>query len=123
MKVKTLINILNEFNPDAEITTPYSETIELSYIADEDTTKKNTETVFIDGCDIIKEIEASEITWYENNMVEWWENDQIDPKHRKIEYHTLKQTIDIAKSNRILLVIQPDNQDECIMIDYTETPT
>ena len=40
---------MTEYNPYAEITTPYSETIELSYISDNGATKENTELVVFDS--------------------------------------------------------------------------
>ena len=51
MMVKELIGLLKQYNPYAEITTPYSETIELSYISDNGATKENTELVFIECAD------------------------------------------------------------------------
>ena len=36
MKVREFIEELKTYNPDAEITTPYSETIGLSYISDKE---------------------------------------------------------------------------------------
>ena len=55
MKVRELIEELKTYNPDAEITTPYSETIGLSYISDKE--KGDAKIVFIewedydnDGC-------------------------------------------------------------------------
>lgn len=51
MKNSELIKELKEFNPDAEVTTPYSETIELSYISNEEYSKKTTPIVFIEGAD------------------------------------------------------------------------
>ena len=59
MKVEDLIKELSAFNQKAEITTPYSETIRVSWISDEDEdiqkSKKDTVLVFIEGCDFIEE--------------------------------------------------------------------
>ena len=55
--IRDLIKELLEFNLDAEITTPYSETIELGWICDDGATKKTTKTVFVEGCDYDGEIE------------------------------------------------------------------
>lgn len=48
MMVKELIKELERFNPNAEITTPYSETIELSYISEGGADEMNTPIVFIE---------------------------------------------------------------------------
>ena len=54
-KIKDFIKDLESFNPDAEITTPISETILLSYICKDedgnDLTKENTPLVFIESAD------------------------------------------------------------------------
>lgn len=58
MIVKELIDELKEYNPNAEITTPYSETIELGYIDicdGEICTRRDTPLVFILGRDWIVE--------------------------------------------------------------------
>lgn len=59
MKVSELIHKLYNFNQDAEITTPYSETIELSYICiDEEGNpidSRETPLVFIEWCDYDQE--------------------------------------------------------------------
>lgn len=59
MKVSELIQQLCNYNQDAEITTPYSETIELSYICfdEEGNPLDQTETplVFIEWSDYEKE--------------------------------------------------------------------
>ena len=61
MIVKELIKELLEYNMDAEVTTSHSETIELSYIGNpkvEDCSdKKQTQIVFIDGCDLEQDTE------------------------------------------------------------------
>lgn len=51
MKVKDLINSLKEYNPNANVVLTTSEEIFLSFIGDENTSKKNAEVVFIEGCD------------------------------------------------------------------------
>ena len=51
MLVKDLINELLEFNPNANVVLPSSEEILLSYIGEDNTTKKTTKIVFIEGCD------------------------------------------------------------------------
>lgn len=51
MKIKELINELKEYNQEADITLTTSETITLSFISDENGTKKDTKQVFIEGCD------------------------------------------------------------------------
>ena len=59
LKVEELIRELYNYNQEAEITTPYSETIELSYIyMDTDGNpldQRETPIVFIEGCDYINE--------------------------------------------------------------------
>lgn len=65
-------------------------------------------------------IKASEITWYEDsNLIEWWIEDKIHPDNRKIDYYTLKESIEIARFNKITLYIQPAFQDQTIMVDYS----
>ena len=51
MKVKELIEILGDFNPNAEITTPYSKTIAIGWINGESGEKNDACIVFIEGCD------------------------------------------------------------------------
>lgn len=59
MKVKELINHLKEYNPDADITTPISEDISVSYICkdlDGNTySRKTTKLVFIEPIDNFEE--------------------------------------------------------------------
>ena len=55
MLIEEFIEKLSEFNPKAEITTPYSETIELSWISEDGADKKDTKIVFIEGRDFIVE--------------------------------------------------------------------
>ena len=56
MIVKELIDELKKYNPNAEITTPYSETIELSYIdSNNEYTRENTPLVFIEWSDYEKD--------------------------------------------------------------------
>ena len=59
MKVSELIMKLYDYNQDAEITTPYSETIDLSFICfDEEGNpigSRETPLVFIEGCDYVQE--------------------------------------------------------------------
>ena len=61
MKVKDLIMKLYDFNQEAEITTPYSETIELSFICfDKDHNpigSRETPIVFIEGCDFEQDVD------------------------------------------------------------------
>lgn len=61
MKVKELITELLEYNLDAEVVTSYSETVELSYIGTKGvkncSDKKDTQFVFIDGCDLEQSME------------------------------------------------------------------
>ena len=53
MKVRELVKWLMDYNMDAEVTTSYSETIEVSYIdMNGQYDKSSTPVVFIDGCDI-----------------------------------------------------------------------
>lgn len=49
--IREFIKELEEYNPDAKITTPYSETICLSYIGEEGCTKQTTKIVFIEWAD------------------------------------------------------------------------
>lgn len=51
MKVSELIEELESYNPNAEITTPYSGTIELSYISEQGENKSTTKIVFIEWAD------------------------------------------------------------------------
>ena len=53
MKVQELIDELQTYNPNAEVTTPYSETIELSYISEGGADKSNTQIVFIEWADYV----------------------------------------------------------------------
>ena len=59
MKVSELIQKLYNYNQDAEVTTPYSETIELSHICIDcegnPLDSRETPFVFIEGVDYIKE--------------------------------------------------------------------
>ena len=52
MKVSEFIEELKEYNPDAEITTPYSETIGLSFIGED---KMDAGIVFIEWKDYVEE--------------------------------------------------------------------
>lgn len=54
MKVEELIDELKTYNPDAEVTTPYSETIELSFI-DIGGGKSDTPVVFVEQRDYVEE--------------------------------------------------------------------
>ena len=51
MIVSELIEELKSYNPNAEVTTPYSETIELSFISGDG--KSNAEIVFIEWADYV----------------------------------------------------------------------
>lgn len=55
MLIEEFIEELSQFNPKAEITTPYSETIELSWISSDGAGKEDTELVFIEGRDFVVE--------------------------------------------------------------------
>lgn len=59
MKVRELIKVLLDFNMEAEVTTDWSETVNVSYSArtdcNDDSDKKDTPYVFIDGCDLNEE--------------------------------------------------------------------
>lgn len=59
MKVSELIHKLYNFNQDAEVTTPYSETITISYIYIDEMgnplDSRETPVVFIEGCDYEQE--------------------------------------------------------------------
>ena len=56
MIVSELIDELGRYNSDALVTTPYSETVCLSYICEDDNdnpiSADETSVVFIEGCDI-----------------------------------------------------------------------
>lgn len=66
-------------------------------------------------------IKSSELTWYEDsNLIEWWIDDEINPKNRKYDYYTLKEAIEIAQANKITLYIQPEYQDQTIIVDFAE---
>jgi len=54
LKIKRLIELLKDFNPEADITTPISEDICLSYVSCngmDELTKKTTKQVFIEPTD------------------------------------------------------------------------
>lgn len=69
----------------------------------------------------MKKINASEITWYEDgNLAEWWEYDQLTPNAKCCEHYTLKETIEIARKQKLILYIQPAIQDQTLIVDYTE---
>lgn len=56
MKVSELIDELKNYNSDAEITTTYSETIELGFIdGDGEYSKEDTPLVFVLGRDWVNE--------------------------------------------------------------------
>lgn len=55
MLIEEFIEELSAFNPKAEITTPYSETIELSWICEDGADKSSTKIVFIEGRDFVVE--------------------------------------------------------------------
>ena len=55
MLIEEFIEELQQFNPKAEITTPYSETIELSWISSDGAGKEDTKMVFIEGSDFAVE--------------------------------------------------------------------
>lgn len=55
MLIEEFIEELSQFNPKAEITTPYSETIELSWISSDGAGKEDTKLVFIEGRDFVVE--------------------------------------------------------------------
>ena len=66
-------------------------------------------------------IKSSELTWYEDsNMIEWWIDDKINPENKRYDYYSLKEAIEIARFNKITLYIQPEFQDQTIMVDYSE---
>ena len=58
MKIKDLITELKTYNPEAEVTTPYSEDIMLSYISEDfegnKLTKETTRVVFIEWSDEVE---------------------------------------------------------------------
>jgi len=56
LKNNVLISKLKEFNPDADVTTPYSEDICIGYIDNGgEFDKQNTPIVFIEMCDDVWE--------------------------------------------------------------------
>ena len=66
-------------------------------------------------------IKSSELTWYEDsNMIEWWIDDKINPENKRHDYYSLKEAIEIARFNKITLYIQPEFQDQTIMVDFSE---
>lgn len=68
-----------------------------------------------------KRIQSSEVTWYEDgHFIEWWFNDSLKPEDRHYEYGSLKEAIEIAQENKILLYIQPAYQDQVILVDFSE---
>ena len=52
MKNKDLIDKLSQFNPEAEVTTPISEDIRISYISGDGENERTTNLIFIEPCDI-----------------------------------------------------------------------
>ena len=70
---------------------------------------------------LLLRIKSSELTWYEDsNMIEWWIDDKINPENKRYDYYSLKEAIEIARFNKITLYIQPEFQDQTIMVDYSE---
>ena len=55
MMVKDLIEELKTYNPNAEVTRPDSETIELSFISVDGESKMNAPIVFIEARDYVEE--------------------------------------------------------------------
>jgi len=59
MKVYELIRELCNYNQDAEVVTPHSETIRLGYIATDSNGEiygqRETPLVFIEGCDYVED--------------------------------------------------------------------
>ena len=56
MTVRDLIEKLIQYNMDAEVVTPHSETVEIAYLfGEEEYTKQTTPLVFIQGCDYVCE--------------------------------------------------------------------
>ena len=51
MKNSKLIEILQRYNPDADVSLTTSEDICISYICEGGDTEKTTKQIFIEGCD------------------------------------------------------------------------
>lgn len=64
MKVKDLINELEKYNPNAEVSLVDSEDIMLSFISEENGTPLTTWQVFIEGCDFDFDFEDKESVIY-----------------------------------------------------------
>ena len=61
---------------------------------------------------------TDEATWYQDNcMMEFWETPE--PSSRKVFSCTLGEAIKIAQKKKMLLAIQPEMQDECLFVDFT----
>lgn len=66
-------------------------------------------------------VQSSEITWYEDGfLIEWWINDSIKPEDKRCEHGSLKEAIEIARDNEIILYIQPAFQDQTLIVDFSE---
>lgn len=73
MKCSKLIEALKEYNPDADVTTPYSEDICIGYIDNEEEYDKHTTPIiFIEGCDEYLECTSEYI--HEENDILWCEH-------------------------------------------------
>ena len=51
MKVKELIQKLQEYNPEATVSLTYSETVIITYIIENNATKMTTQHIFLEGAD------------------------------------------------------------------------
>ena len=60
-----------------------------------------------------------EFTWYADlELLEWWQSE--DPLSRKTMKCNIVDAIELARKKKVLLVIQPELQDECIFVDYSK---
>lgn len=64
-------------------------------------------------------ISTCELTWFEDQeLLEWWEYD--DPHSRKAMECNILDAIEFARNEKVLLIIQPEFQDQCIFVDFSE---
>lgn len=63
---------------------------------------------------------TTDVTWYEDGAIlEYWVGEGR-PTDKQCKYCSLKEAIDFAWKNKMLLYIQPEDQDAGLFIDYSE---
>ena len=64
-------------------------------------------------------MDTTEVAWYEDgNFLEWYVGEGL-PKDRRYKHCGLEQAIEFAWKQKMVLVIQPAYQNECIFADFT----